>query len=86
MTTKDRVNIIYVRLQQAFSPSYLEVLDESEQHRGHPGHTAQAGHYAIVISADSLKDLSRLEAHRKIYAVLHDLIPHGIHAVKIRIV
>jgi len=79
----NRIKTIRTRLQQAFSPTHLEVLDESHQHIGHAGSQGGAGHYAIVITATCFAGLSRVEIHRKIYAVLADLIPHEIHALRI---
>jgi BolA protein len=85
MSALTRVELIKHRLQTAFSPSYLEVLDESDQHIGHAGHQGGGRHFAIIISADSLNALTRVEAHRKIYALFTDLIPEQIHALKIQV-
>lgn len=81
----DRASLIHSRLQQAFSPDHLEVIDESDQHIGHAGHQGGGRHFAIVITAECFKHISSVEAHRKIYAVLDDLIPEQVHALKIRI-
>jgi BolA protein len=78
-----RIKLIEQRLQQAFSPHYLEVIDDSEQHKGHAGSQGGAGHYTVIIGADVLGNLTRIEAHRKIYHVLADLIPLQIHALRI---
>ncbi|MHB1949724.1 MAG: BolA family protein [Gammaproteobacteria bacterium] len=81
-----RIEIIRQRLQHAFAPEQLEILDDSEQHKGHAGSRGGAGHYTVIIAADCFNNLSRVDSHRKIYAVLQDLIPHEIHALKINIV
>jgi len=81
--SRDRITIMEERLQQAFSPSSLEVIDDSEQHKGHAGSQGGAGHYSIIIEANSLANLTRIEAHRKIYAVFADMIPEQIHALRI---
>ncbi len=74
------------RLQVAFSPSYLEVIDESDQHIGHAAYQQGGRHFAIVIDAESLRHLSRIESHRKIYALFSDEMPEKIHALKIKII
>jgi len=79
-------DIIQQRLQQAFAPTQLKVIDESEQHHGHAAHQQGGKHFAVVIKAECLHALSRVAAHQKIYAVLEDLMPHPLHALKIRIV
>jgi BolA protein len=71
------------RLTQAFLPTYLLVEDESDQHIGHAGHQGGGHHFAVTIAASGLQNQSRIQSHRQIYAVLADLIPNPIHALKI---
>lgn len=80
---ENRVTMIRSRLQQAFNPSHLEVIDESGQHIGHAGHQGGGRHFAIVIAADTFKSLTRVQAHREIYALFTDLMPDTIHALRI---
>jgi len=79
-----RVQLITERLTKAFSPSKLEVIDECHLHIGHAGAENGAGHYAVVIQSDAFKGLIPIKAHRLIYQELDDLIPHEIHALKIK--
>ncbi|TAK71602.1 MAG: BolA family transcriptional regulator [Gammaproteobacteria bacterium] len=81
----DKKTLIETRLKQAFSPVCLEVIDESEQHRGHAGHQGGGRHFAVVISAACFEGVSRVEAHRKIYALFEDMMPDEIHALRIKI-
>ena len=70
------------RLESAFHPSRLEVLDESEQHRGHGGWREGGGtHWRIRIAAPALGALSRLERHRAIHAALGPEVIGRIHAL-----
>lgn len=86
MMNTERLTIIRNRLEQAFLPSYLDVIDESDQHIGHAGHQGGGRHFAVVIAADCFKNVSRVNAHRQIYALFHDMIPEVIHALKIKII
>lgn len=79
----DRVAVIEHRLRATFSPDFLEIIDDSDQHKGHPGAAAGGGHYTIIITSQHFHGKTRIEAHREIYAVLADLIPQEIHALKI---
>ncbi len=85
MNGAEKVALITARLQQALSPTHLEVLDESANHVGHAGHQGGGRHFAIIISAPSLSQLKRVAAHRKIYLLFNDLIPDEIHALRIQI-
>ncbi len=84
MNTPDRMILIKQRLQTAFSPTRVEVQDDSAQHKGHAGSRDGAGHYTVFIEADCFKGLSRIEIHREIYRVLSDMIPEQIHALQIK--
>jgi BolA protein len=65
-------------------PAALDVIDESEQHRGHGGwREGGETHYRIVIRAQSLSGLSRIEAHRRINALLAAEFASGLHALAI---
>ena len=85
MIAQQRIAIIQARLQHAFAPTHLEVLDESDQHKGHAGHQGGARHFAIIISADCFSNLPRVQAHRQIYALFDDMIPEQIHALRIKV-
>lgn len=86
MYIQDKLNLIRERLTAAFTPKHLEVIDESDHHVGHAGHKGGGQHFAIVISAQCFSDISRVNAHRKIYDLFSDLIPEEIHALKIKII
>lgn len=88
MITEDRLSLIRTRLINNLAPTFLEVIDESDDHIGHAGHRLGGGgsHFAIAISAESLKGLSRVEAHRKVYSLFEDMMPEPIHALRIKII
>lgn len=82
----NKLEIIRQRLHDAFNPSELDVIDESDQHIGHAGHQGGGRHFAIIIASDKLSSLSRVAAHREIYTLFDDLIPNEIHALRIEII
>ena len=86
MLPTERMQIMRERLQEKFAPQSLEIMDDSELHKGHAGSRGGAGHYTLVIRADVLAAQSRVAAHREIYALLADLIPQEIHALVIKII
>ena len=80
MTLKE---IIETRLQAAFHPDTLRVIDESDQHHGHVAHGQGARHFALEIYSSAFIGMSRVAIHRKIYALFPDLMPHPLHALRI---
>ena len=73
---------IQTALETAFAPQHLEVIDESEQHRGHSGY-AEGGesHFRVVIRAPQFAPMTRLQRHRAIHAALGPQLIGRIHAL-----
>jgi BolA protein len=74
------------RLQQAFSPEHLEIVDESESHRGHAGYRMGGeSHFHVTIRAPAFAGMARVERHRALHLALgHDLLAR-IHALSLTI-
>lgn len=81
--TAGRSAMIRERLEQAFSPSELEITDESHKHVGHPGARDGRGHFHVRIVADGFHGLPRLARHRRVYGALGELMRTDIHALSI---
>jgi BolA protein len=80
----DTLTHLRQELEEALTPSYLEIVDESSQHIGHAG-ARQGGHYKVIIASPCFEGLSIIACHRKIYEVLDPLSDRGIHALSIQI-
>ncbi|MCC6736628.1 MAG: BolA family transcriptional regulator [Bauldia sp.] len=80
-TVRDRITRT---LTDAFQPRRLEVVDESDLHKGHAGHRPGGeSHFRIRIVADAFRGKSRIEMHRAINAALAGEIAAGVHAIAI---
>jgi BolA protein len=72
------------KLNRAFAPESLDVVDESDRHHGHAGHRPGGeSHFRIYIVAQAFKGKSRLERHRMINATLAAELAGGVHALAI---
>jgi BolA protein len=69
------------RLQAAFVPELLEVIDEGHKHAGHAGEGK--GHFHVRIVSAAFAGQLPIKRHRMIYGLLDDLMNHGIHALSI---
>ena len=79
------VKIIDKTLREYFNPTFLEVIDESELHRGHVGFKeGTQTHFKIVISAKIFENMSRLSRERAIHKVLGSSTIQEIHALSIK--
>ena len=73
------------RLNSALSPTRIELIDDSEQHRGHGGYNpAGESHFSLRIESPAFEGKSRVERQRMIYAALGDLMESRVHALSIR--
>ena len=73
------------KLQAAFSPQKLEVVDASERHRGHGGwREGGETHFDVVIVADAFQGMGRVERQRRVNAVLAEELSGPVHALSIR--
>lgn len=73
------------RLRRAFSPTELDVVNESHRHAGHAGDDGSGeSHFAIRIRAEALAALPRLARHRAVHAALGD-INSRVHAIALDI-
>ena len=70
------------RLEAAFAPSVLEVVDDSEAHRGHAGYQdGGESHWNVKIRSEAFRDLSRIARHRAVHDALGADIIGRIHAL-----
>ena len=70
------------KLTAAFAPDHLDVIDESEAHRGHGGwRDGGETHFRVVMVAASLGGMSRVAQQRAIYAALAEEMAGPVHAL-----
>ena len=73
------------RLNSALSPTRIELIDDSEQHRGHGGYNpAGESHFSLAIESPAFLGKTRVQRQRMIYAALGDLMQARVHALSIR--
>jgi BolA family transcriptional regulator, general stress-responsive regulator len=73
------------RLNSALSPTSIELIDDSEQHRGHGGYNpAGESHFSLRVESPAFGSKNRVERQRMIYAALGDLMDARVHALSIR--
>lgn len=77
---------IISKLNATFSPHYLEVIDESEHHRGHGGwREGGETHFRVIIGAEGLEGKNRVEQHRAINECLAEELAEQVHALVIKV-
>ncbi|MFN0113897.1 MAG: BolA family protein [Paracoccaceae bacterium] len=74
------------RLVAAFAPDAVEVVDESESHRGHAGwREGGESHFRVTIRAPVFAAMGRVERHRAVHAALGRELVARLHALALDI-
>jgi BolA protein len=79
MSIAERIN---KKLTEALMPSRLEVVDESEKHKGHGGYREGGEtHFNVTVVSEEFEGKSRVDRQRVVYALLADEMAERIHAL-----
>ena len=74
------------RLEAAFAPRVLDIVDESESHRGHAGfQEGGESHFRVTIAAEAFGPMSRIARHRAVHDALGPDLVGRIHALALKI-
>jgi BolA protein len=72
------------KLQDAFSPTRLELVDDSDRHHGHAGHTGSGeSHFNLRIEAEAFAGKARVIRQRMVMKALADELAGPVHALSI---
>lgn len=77
-----RLAMLRERLEQAFAPQRLELIDDSHKHAGHAG-AAGGGHFTVRIVASAFAGKSLVQRHRLVYNAVADMMGSDVHALSI---
>ncbi len=81
-TAHPMAETLRAKLAEAFQPERLEVVDESDQHRGHGGWREGGGtHFRVVMRAASLNGMSRVARSRAVHKALDAELAGEVHAL-----
>ena len=71
-------NRITSKLEEAFSPQHLEVLNESNKHNVPPG---SESHFKLIVVCESFQGQMLIKRQRQINQLLADELANGVHAL-----
>ena len=84
MSVRDQ---IAEKLSVKFTPTHLEVIDESEKHRGHGGYREGGeSHFRVRIASPEFAGMPRVAQHRAVMQTLDAELKGGVHALAIEVV
>lgn len=76
---------IHDKLSRAFSPSRLEIEDESARHAGHAGsRPGGESHFNVLIVAEAFAGAPKVARQRMVYRALADELAGPVHALSVK--
>jgi BolA protein len=70
---------------ESLNPTKIELIDDSEKHRGHGGHNpAGESHFSLLIESSAFTGKSRVERQRLVHQALGELVGNRVHALSIK--
>jgi len=79
------LDAIQDKLQAAFQPTRLEIVDDSARHSGHAG--AREGgesHFNVTIEAPAFAGTNKVARQRMVYRALAEELAGPVHALSLR--
>lgn len=75
---------IVAKLTTTFSPTRLEVVDDSHRHHGHAGHREGGeSHFNLLIEAEAFAGKGRVIRQRLVHQALAEELAGPVHALSI---
>ena len=72
------------KLTDAFAPLELEIVDDSESHRGHGGwREGGETHFRVRIVSEAFRSMNRIARHRAVHDCLSEELSGPVHALEI---
>ncbi len=76
---------IQLKLTEAFSPTRLDIEDDSARHAGHAGASASGeSHFNVVIQAQAFEGASKVARQRMVYKTLTEELAGPLHALSVK--
>ncbi|WP_421932804.1 BolA family protein [Phenylobacterium sp.] len=76
---------IHDKLTKAFSPTRLEIEDDSARHAGHAGANASGeSHFNVVIQAQAFEGAAKVARQRMVYRTLAEELAGPLHALTVK--
>ena len=86
MSNGERKYRIEQALKQYLNPINLEVVDDSNSHKGHfDAPDSGESHYNVTIASTHFIGMNRIERERIVYKILSEEFKTGLHALSLKL-
>lgn len=72
-------------LTEQFSPTELQIIDDSSKHAGHSGADPRGeSHFSVLVVSDKFEGENRVNRQRLVYGALDALLKDRVHALALK--
>ena len=82
---KSLIDIVEEKIKKNIPDSKIEIIDNTHLHKHHKSFNKSKTHLKIIIQSDTLRNLNRIDSHKKIITIHRDEIQTKIHSLEIKI-
>ncbi len=82
---KSFIKDLETKIKNKVEVDEIEILDNSEKHKNHKNFSKDKLNLSLTIKSQELKNLKRVDAHKKIMKILSNELKTKIHALEIKI-
>ena len=86
MKINSLIKILKEKLTKEIKINNIEIEDKSFLHKKHQNFSKDKFHIKLKIESSELKEISSIEANRKIHGIIRDEIDRSIHSLQIIII
>ena len=86
MEINSLIKILKDKLTKEIKINNIKIEDKSFLHKKHQNFSKDKFHIKLKIESPELKEISSIEANRKIHSILRDEIGRNIHSIQIIII
>ena len=78
--------LIKKKIEENFSSTHIEVINESHLHEGHAGDDGSGQtHFKLIMVSSDFEGCSRIQRHRMVLDVVSDFFSQGMHAFSLNL-
>ena len=85
MNINHLIAIVKKKIKQNIVIEDIKIYDKSFLHKNHLGNQADKFHLKIAIKSKQLREMTKIDSHKKIYKVLDKELKKFIHSLQILI-
>lgn len=73
------------KLTEALAPQRLNIVDDSEKHKGHAGYREGGEtHFRVEVVSAAFAGQNRVARQRRVYEILSEELAAGVHALQLK--